>query len=362
MMITEYKRIDKLKGRMKGYADYALVSPSSDLYYLTGIDPIGTGERLFLFVVSTESTQFIFVPLMYKNELETLKLKSKTWEDNEDPFLLLAKEIDIKNRSVFAIEDSLSVGTFFELKKALKRGKFKSISPLISKLRILKDNLELESIEGATAIVDKTFYEILDHKLLGMTEVEVADLIKELIKKHGGDGVSFDPIVASGPNGANPHHRPTTKKIKKGELVVLDYGARHNHYCSDITRTIGIDSLNDEAKSVYQIVLEAQKNAFQKTKTGVRAKDIDLEARRHIDSRGYGKYFTHRTGHGLGLDVHEPPYINSTSSVMLEDNMVFTIEPGIYLPGKFGVRIEDDILINDIGKMLTKASRELIII
>jgi Xaa-Pro dipeptidase len=362
MKIIEHSRIDKLKNRMKGNADYALISPSSNLYYLTGIDPVGTGERLFLLVVSPESSPFILAPLMYKNELESIQMEFKTWEDDQNPYMLLEKEIDTKKKPVFAIEDSLPVGTFFELNRFLKGGEFKSISTLMSELRILKDNSELESIRGATAIVDRTFSEILDHKLLGMSEVEVADLITELIKKHGGEGGSFDPIVASGPNGANPHHRPTAKKIEKGELVVLDYGAKYNHYCSDITRTIGIDSLSDEAKIVSKTVLEAQENAFQKTRTGARAKDIDSEARKHIDSRGFGKYFIHRTGHGLGLDVHEPPYINSTSDTLLENNMVFTIEPGIYLPGKFGVRIEDDILISDTGKRLTKADRELMII
>jgi len=362
MKTIEQNRIDKLKKRMKGYADYALISPGSNLYYLTGIDPVGTLERLFLLVVPSESSAFILAPLMYKNELESTGLELIMWEDNENPYSLLEKEIDNEKKAVFAIEESLPVGIFFELNRFLKRGKFKSLSRLLSELRILKDNSELESIRKATAIVDRVFSEILDHKLLGMSEIEVADLIIELIKKDGGEGVSFDPMVASGPNGANPHHRPTDKKIEKGELVILDYGAKYNHYCSDITRTIGIDSLGDEAKGVYKTVLEAQENAFQKTRVGARAKDIDLEARKHIDSRGFGKYYTHRTGHGLGLDIHEPPYISSTSDTLLESNMVFTIEPGIYLLGKFGVRIEDDILISGNGERLTKASRELIII
>jgi Xaa-Pro dipeptidase len=360
--MNENKRIAKLKDRMKDYADYALISPGSNLYYLTGLDPIGTMERLFLLVVSPESSPFILAPQMYQNELKSIPMDFKMWKDNENPYLLLRNEIDINEKTVFAMDDGLPVGTFFELNKFLKMGEFKSISTLMSELRIMKDNSEIESIRGATAIVDKIFSEILDYELLGMSEVEVADLIIELIRKHGGEGVSFDPIVASGPNSANPHYRPTTKKIEKGEMVVLDYGARYKHYCSDITRTIGIDSLDDEAKSVYRTVLEAQENAFQKVRTGTIARDIDLEARKHIDGRGFGKYFIHRTGHGLGLDVHESPYITSTSDTSIKDNMVFTIEPGIYLPRKFGVRIEDDILIRNTGKRLTTASRELMII
>ena len=360
--MNENKRIIKLKDRMKDYADYALISPGSNLYYLTGLDPIGTMERLFFLIVPLDSSSFILAPKLYENELKDTSMELKIWDDNDDPYLLLKKELDVNNETVLAVEDSLPVGIFLQLKKIFVSREFKSINPILSDLRIIKDDSELEFIQRSATIADNVFIETLKHKLFGMSEIEIAELITELIKEKGGEGVSFDPIVASGPNGANPHHMPTTKKIEKGELVVLDFGARYRHYSSDITRTIGIENLDKASKEVYDTVLGAQENAFQKVRRGISARDIDFEARIYIESKNFGRYFTHRTGHGLGLDVHELPYISSTSYTSLQDNMVFTIEPGIYIPGKFGVRIEDDVCINQKGKRLTQARRDLIVI
>jgi len=209
----------------------------------------------------------------------------------------------------------------------------------------------------AAEIVDKVFYRIIEEDLEGRSEKEIAALIEYLIKNFG--GVSFDPIVASGPDAANPHYFPTDRKIERGNVVILDYGAKFKGYCSDVTRTVAIRTISEKARKIYEIVKEAQENAFYAVKAEIKARDVDSAARGIINSYGYSEKFVHRTGHGLGLDVHEEPYISPNSEKVLEACMIFTTEPGIYLSGKFGVRIEDDILLGEKGIRLTKADREL---
>ncbi len=194
------------------------------------------------------------------------------------------------------------------------------------------------------------------------TEKQISKLIEELIYEYGGESMSFSPIVASGPNSADPHHASNSRIIKKGDIVVLDYGAKYKGYCSDITRTIAIGEMSEEAKKIYNIVREAQQNGIDAVKKGILAKDIDYATRKIIASYGYGLYFIHRTGHGIGLDVHEDPFITSSNSEVIQNGMVFTIEPGIYLPNKFGIRIEDDVLVNEKGISLTSAPKDIMII
>ncbi len=239
-----------------------------------------------------------------------------------------------------------------------------SLSPVISELREIKDEDEIKVLKKAAKIADKMFYKLMDEELEGKSEKELANMIEYMMKNEfDADGVSFDPIVASGPNGANPHHTPSTRKIRKGDVVIFDYGAKYLGYCSDITRTVVVGSPSEEVKKVYEIVKESQETAFQQVKEGITAGDIDSAARNVIAKYGYDKYFIHRTGHGLGIDVHEEPYISPGNTKLLKEGMVFTIEPGIYLHGKFGIRIEDDVVVlNKKGVRLTEAERELIIV
>ncbi len=354
-------RIAELQGRMDEW-DAALITPGTNFYYLTGLNPLGTLERLFLLVIPSSSSPFLIAPKLYETELKDFPFRTYFWSDNEDPYLLFrAKmgEITIKKGRIL-VEDHMPAGILLRLLSALKGYQLEPLSPLLSEFRMRKSAEEIELLKKAAEIVDKVFYHIIENEdLRGMQESEVAYLIESLIRKFGGEGLSFPPIVASGPNGANPHHTPGERKIRDGDLVIMDYGAIYRGYCSDITRTVGIGEISAEARKVYEIVKEAQETAFQNVREGVKAKEIDLAARHVIESYGYGEYFVHRTGHGLGLDVHEEPYITPTNERVLENGMVFTIEPGIYLPGKLGVRIEDDVYIAGKGIRLTQADREL---
>ena len=197
----------------------------------------------------------------------------------------------------------------------------------------------------------------------GISELDVSAEISYLHKKHGAEKDSFDPIVVSGPRSSLPHGRPSSKKIKRGELITLDFGCFYNGYCSDLTRTVAVGKLSGETRKVYGIVLDAQLKAIDCAQSGVEAKDLDRIARSHIHSKGYGKYFGHGLGHGIGLQIHEFPRVSARSTHTLQTGNVITVEPGIYLPGKFGVRIEDDIVIRD-GRcdVLTAAPKSLMIV
>jgi Xaa-Pro aminopeptidase len=165
------------------------------------------------------------------------------------------------------------------------------------------------------------------------------------MRREGAEGVAFETLVASGPNSALPHHRAGGRKIDRGDVVILDYGCRVGGYCSDITRTVVCGKATEEVKKVYEVVRRAQERGVKAVKKGAEAKEIDRAARSEIDGAGYGEYFIHRTGHGIGIDVHEEPYIVEGNALLLEEGMAFSVEPGIYIPGRFGVRIEDIVVV-----------------
>ena len=228
---------------------------------------------------------------------------------------------------------------------------------------IIKNQQEIESISKAAALGDRCFSYILGYIEPGMTERQVADEIERFLYANGAEGLAFDTISVSGERSCLPHGEPTDKIIEKGEFLTLDFGAVINGYCGDMTRTIAIGSVTPEMKKVYDTVLEAQLAAIDMIKAGVRCFDADKTARDIITSAGYGEAFPHGLGHGVGTEVHEAPTLNAKSEETLETNMVITIEPGIYLPEKFGVRIEDLAIVTDFGIInKVESKKELIII
>ncbi|OYT59718.1 X-Pro aminopeptidase [Euryarchaeota archaeon ex4484_178] len=357
------ERIKNLQKKMEERWDAAILTPGTNFSYLSGLNPAATLERPFLLVIPSAGKPKILAPMLYKLELKNVWIEEiYFWEDVENPYQKLAnifQDIPIKKNNIL-VEDTMPASFLINIGK-LFNFKFDLLGEIISEFRIKKSAEELSNLQRAAEIVDKVFYELLAEGLEGRPEREVANKIVDLIYKNGGDGISFEPIVASGSNGANPHHMPGERMIERGDVVILDYGAKYQGYCSDITRTVVVGKATEEIRKVYNIVKKAQDSAFNKSKKGVMAKEIDMAARNVISSYGYGQYFTHRTGHGLGLDVHEPPFITSVNNRIIDDGMVFTIEPGIYLPGKFGIRIEDDVaIIGGKGVRLTKAERELL--
>ncbi|NJE47035.1 aminopeptidase P family protein [Thermococcus sp. GR7] len=355
-------RLNKLTSLLKEKAfDGALISPGTNLYYLTSLHIHEAGERLTVLVVNSNGEYHLLAPSLYENVIRDFPVTF--WRDGENPYGKLAeilKELDLSSGRIL-VENTMRADWLIGI---LKLGSFEShpLSILMRELRMRKDAEEIRLMEKAAKIVDEVFEEIIGMNLIGMREKDLALKIELLIRERS-DGISFEPIVASGENGANPHHAPGERKLRKGDLVILDYGARWEGYCSDITRTIALGKPDEKLLEIYEIVKNAQESAFQTVREGIKAKEVDKAVRDYIAEAGYGEYFTHRTGHGLGLDVHEEPYIGPDGEVILKNGMTFTIEPGIYVPGLGGVRIEDDVVVEGgKGRRLTKAPRELIIV
>jgi Xaa-Pro dipeptidase len=231
----------------------------------------------------------------------------------------------------------------------------------VSKLRMVKDDYEIAAMQKAAKIAEHALSATLPYVKTGLSERELAtELTMQLFRAGCDPQVPFTPIVSSGPNSANPQATPSDRKLENGDLLVIDWGASFDGYVSDITRTFAIRNLDPEFMKIGKIVLEANIAGRKSAGPGVAAEDIDRAARAVIDAAGYGKYFTHRTGHGLGMEGHEDPYIRNGNLMPLEPGMTFTIEPGIYLPGQNGVRIEDDIVITETGsECLTSFPREV---
>ena len=227
--------------------------------------------------------------------------------------------------------------------------------------RQIKTPEEIELLREAEHIGDLAFEDILGILKPGMTELEVAAELEYSMKKHGAEGFSFDTIAASGMNSSMPHAIPSNKKLEKGDFLTMDFGCRYQGYCSDMTRTVCIGKASDEQKKIYNIVLSAQLAVLEAVKPGMMCKDVDRIARDYIANQGYGDYFGHGLGHGVGLYIHESPAFNTRDESIVRPGMIETDEPGIYLPGKFGVRIEDMILITEDGcESLAKSEKNLI--
>ena len=256
-------------------------------------------------------------------------------------------------------KEDLTFG-MYELYKSQVSAELIPTAGLVEKLRIIKTPEELEVLKQAAKIADDAFTHICGFIKAGMTELEVSNELEFFMRKQGATSSSFDTIVASGVRGALPHGVATDKKIQSGELVTLDYGALYNGYISDITRTVAVGEPSEKMREVYEITLAAQKLAVEGIKPGMTGIQADAIARDYIASKGYGEAFGHSTGHGIGLEVHEAPGLSFRSETVLEPNMTVTAEPGIYLPGIGGVRIEDDLVITENGcERLTHCTKEL---
>ena len=241
--------------------------------------------------------------------------------------------------------------------------KLQTIDKNFDSLRVVKDESEIVSLKKAAAIAEEVFEEVLSFIKSGKTEKETAAFIDYQLKLKGADGNSFDTICVSGANSSLPHGVPTDKKFENGDFITMDFGCKVGGYCSDMTRTVALGFVTDEMAKVYDIVLAAQKKASEMVKAGVICKNIDKAARELIKENGYGENFAHGLGHGVGLKIHESPVLNTRSDEILEAGNIVTVEPGIYLPGKFGVRIENTLIVReDFGENLQKSSKELIIL
>ncbi|GAJ39492.1 Xaa-Pro dipeptidase [Saccharococcus caldoxylosilyticus] len=259
-------------------------------------------------------------------------------------------------------QEDVSYATFRAYESAVK-AELVPTSHVIEKLRLIKSESEIKILKEAAEIADAAFEHILSFIRPGVKEIDVANELEFFMRKQGATSSSFDIIVASGYRSALPHGVATEKSIEKGELVTLDFGAYYKGYCSDITRTIAVGAISEELKTIYDIVLQAQLRGMEGIKPGMTGKEADALTRDYISEKGYGEYFGHSTGHGIGLEIHEGPALSVRSDVVLAPGMVVTVEPGIYIPGLGGVRIEDDTVVTENGnESLTHSPKELIIL
>ena len=260
-------------------------------------------------------------------------------------------------------EQDMMTYSMYELYKQVISAQFVPVSGLIEKIRLIKTQEEINIIKVACEIADKAFSHILTYIKPGVTELDVSNELEFFMRKQGATSSSFDIIVASGLRSALPHGVATNKVIEQGDFVTLDFGAYYNGYISDITRTVAVGEPSAKLVDMYNTVLESQLLALEKVGPGMTGREADAIARDYLVSKGYGEAFGHSLGHGIGLEVHENPGLSMRSTTVLEPNMVVTIEPGVYLPGIGGVRIEDDIVITDNGnEILTHSSKQLIIL
>jgi Xaa-Pro dipeptidase len=289
-----------------------------------------------------------------------------TYVDGQDPQEVFhaachALQIDRKRLGVEAYK--MRVLELRLLEKAAYASTCEAADEIIAQLRLVKDAGEIAAMRRAVQITEQALDDVIDAVRVGMTERQIANLLTQALLQRGAESLAFEPLIQSGPNAALPHATASERVLQAGEVLLLDFGITVDGYVSDITRTLVLGSASEEIKTIYELVKRANAVGRAAARPGATGQDIDRATRRVIAEAGYGQYFTHRTGHGLGLEGHEPPYIVEGNAVPLAVGNTFTIEPGIYVPGLGGVRIEDDLVITESGaESLTTYDRELKII
>jgi Xaa-Pro aminopeptidase len=340
--------------------DALVVSPSSDLAYLTGYDPMPL-ERPTLLVIRPGRTTAMLVPELERAPAAASPVGEHTdlvpWRDGADPYEVAASLLAGADR--IAVADRLWATHLLGLQRALPRAAFSSASTVMARLRSVKDEHELAALRRAGRAADETFRQIVTMPFRGRSEREIAHDLADLLVANGHGRADFT-IVASGPNAASPHHEPGGRTIGPGDAVVMDFGGVLDAYFSDTTRTVVVAEPPGGFDEAYAAVREAQGAAVEAVRPGLRAEEVDRAARTIIAAAGFGERFIHRTGHGIGLELHEPPYLVEGDRTVLEPGMTFSVEPGVYLEGRFGIRIEDIVAVTADGvERLNRSPRDL---
>ncbi|MDG9717842.1 aminopeptidase P family protein [Streptomyces sp. DH24] len=341
-----------------------LVAPGPDLVWLTGYAPTAETERLTLLVLVPGRDPVLVVPALEAPDAERAggapALTLRDWTDGKDPYLATAELLDPAGR--YGVSDNTWALHLLALQRALPGTGYAALTDALPMLRAVKDAAELELLAAAGAAADAAFEDIRNVPFAGRRETDVAADLAELLRRHGHSRVDFT-IVASGPNGANPHHEAGRRVIEHGDMVVLDFGGLRDGYGSDTSRTVHVGEPTEEERRVHDIVRAAQEAGFRAVRPGAACQDVDRAARAVITDAGYGERFIHRTGHGIGVTTHEPPYMVEGEEQPLVPGMCFSVEPGIYLPGRFGVRIEDIVTVTeDGGRRLNDTTREMVVV
>ncbi len=346
--------------------DALCLSPSADMYYLTGFwtAPL---ERLLLCIISQTDPPLFIVPKLYAGQVKTESwIKNvRIWAENiklMNQLKKILREFRLLTGNI-AVHDRLPVSSFRLFQEAAPKARFTSTSTILNQMRIYKSENEIGLMEKAAKLSEIALETTLPELRGGKREFELTARLEYEMRVRGSEGTAFETIVGSGPNGAFPHHTSSDRKIREGDFVVFDLGATYGRYCADFTRTLVVKRLASKMGRIYDAVREAHEEAINTVRPGVAAGTIDHIARRAIMKAGYGKYLVHRTGHGVGLEVHESPYIREGDKTTLEQGMAFSIEPGLYVPGRLGIRIEDVVVITKNGcRPLTKYPTELTVV
>lgn len=353
------KRLKKLREKLEEVdVDGILIGKSENIRYLTGF----TGTNGLLIIGLNNSVFITDFRYIEQAEKEVRVSKIELWEE---PVYKKLYSI-IKELKINTLGFESHFFTHRQFKNFTDNFNKINLEPLINfveNVRTIKDKDELFKISEAAKIVDKGFNYILSFFKIGAREKDIALELESFLKKNGSEKISFDIIVASGPNSSMPHAIVGERKIENGDFIVIDLGVVYQGYHSDMTRTVVIESASEKQKNIYETVLKAQLLAIDKIKAGINCNFIDKIARDFISERGYGDFFGHGTGHGVGLEIHEPPAISTLSKEIFKQGMVFTIEPGIYIKDFGGVRIEDLLVLeNDKPRILTKTPKDLLVL
>lgn len=353
------KRIERLRQMLQQEQLPAiLITSSYNRQYLSGF----TGSAGYLLI--TQDRSILLTDFRYMTQAPQQASSFEVIEHQPKFTITLKQLLDEMNIDKLGFEQKdVAYGAYLAYAAELSGVELIPTNGLAEKLRMVKDDSELQIMQEAAALADETFSYILTKLRPGVSEVEIALEIEMFIRRHGGTSTSFETIVASGERSALPHGKASNRILQANEFVKLDFGAYYKGYCSDITRTVVLGKPSDKHKEIYNIVLEAQLNCLDQLKPGMRGSEGDALARDMIMKYGYGDYFGHGTGHGLGMEIHESPRLSKTDDTILTPGMVVTVEPGIYLPGFGGVRIEDDVVLTETGiKILTSSTKQFLIL
>ncbi|MFN3966603.1 MAG: M24 family metallopeptidase [Endomicrobiia bacterium] len=341
----QLSNIKKIREKFKEYKiESFIVNNPSDLFYLTGCN-----FSDYWFVITENESIAFSSKMLYsqiKDNLNTKIVLFDSFDDFSSKLEKFLKKRKIKNLGVDS--SSIFLEIFQKIKKRVKNINWKFIPEFVKKIREIKTENEVELIREACKISVRVLSMIRKYLKPGVREKWISDMICSLFYKLGAEP-AFIPIVASGPNSAYPHHVSSDRSIKENDIVLIDLGCKFNGYCSDLTRTFFLGKIKKLYKKIFYLVEKAQKSAFREIYPGRKVSQLDISVREIIKSAGFGKYFLHRTGHGIGIEVHELPIVVKNSNVVLKKGMVFTIEPGIYIQNFGGVRIEDTVLVTDTG-------------
>ncbi|MCL4487472.1 MAG: aminopeptidase P family protein [Chloroflexi bacterium] len=348
-MIQTRERLTALQTRMRqANVDLSAIGPTANMRYLLGFTP-HPDERVCLLLVTQDAARIV-VPTLNQEEVAAhTDLELVGWADADGPTDALRRAMATwPSPRVLAVDGPMRADFLLDLQNVVAPSQTISVDALIAPLRLRKSAQEIEALARAAGQADRAMQAAVNACQPGVTEASVAWAVETAFRQDGAEAVDFT-LIASGPNGAYPHHHSGERRLQLGDAIIIDIGATLNGYKSDITRMVYLGEPPAEFRQAYAAVLDANERARAAVRPGVSAGEIDHIARSILESAGFGPFFTHRTGHGIGLEVHEPPWIMANNAMVLEEGMAFSIEPGVYFVGKSGVRIEDIVTVTGSG-------------